>query len=681
MSSIPFKRLAALSLVGGFGAGCTMLLTVPEISQRTFPPPPPFTVDTPPIRSEHVKRLKEFNTPEKAVDILVIGGGATGCGVALDAATRGLSVALVEASDYASGTSSKSTKLLHGGVRYLEKAFKHLDYGWLKLVFEALRERSVAIHQAPYLCHPLPTLLPCYGSGERPFYWFGLKFYDLLAAIELGTLEFSHGLTKEKALKLMPFLRTTREGTGELDGAIVYFDGQMDDARLNVNIAMTAARYGATVANYVKAVAMKQDMQPSIFIADETKAPKPVELRLRDEVDGKEFTVFAKAVVNAAGPWTDTVSELAGKGNAHRIHGSLGVHVTLPKEFAGKDHALIIPKTKDGRVVFLVPWQGVAIAGTTDTPLQADLKHDIQPISRDVDFILDSVESYTNLKINQKDIKSVWAGVRPLAAPDAPKPFNFDDKSDIDTTQLRVSMRTAKRWFSLIDTTSGNYMTDNKTSDSSREHKVEVDANSSTVTITGGKWTTFRKMAQDVVDSALEKLPAFNVDNKWEEKKAVTENVVLVGGDVGPGINGELLQNVMVTAHVSEDVALELYNRYGSKALDLAKEFLAESVKKAKQNRDRIHPDHPILAGEVRYCAKYEQVVQISDFLSRRSRLSFQDVEAARTAVPLIADILAEEHKWGRGEKKKQVELANEHLKTFTMKSFEEWGLAHDARK
>ncbi|KAF5202205.1 Glycerol-3-phosphate dehydrogenase sdp6 protein, partial [Thalictrum thalictroides] len=323
-------------------------------------------------------------SPSNPFDVLVVGGGATGCGVALDAVSRGLRVGLVEREDFSSGTSSRSTKLIHGGVRYLEKAFFNFDYGQLKLVFHALEERKQVIQNAPHLCHALPCMTPCFDWFEVVYYWMGLKLYDLVAGPRL--LHLSRYYSSEESVELFPTL--AKNGGGRhLKGTVVYYDGQMNDSRLNVGLACTAALAGASVLNHAEVVSfLKEDDSNRIVGA-----------RIRDSLSGKEFDAYAKVIVNAAGPFCDAVRKMADKDAPSMILPSSGVHIVLPDYYSPEGMGLIVPKTKDGRVVFMLPWLGRTVAGTTDSNTKITMLP--EPHEDEIQFILDAICDYLNVKV------------------------------------------------------------------------------------------------------------------------------------------------------------------------------------------------------------------------------------------------------------------------------------------
>ena len=304
-------------------------------------------------------------------DVLVIGGGATGSGCALDAATRGLKTAMVELDDFSSGTSSRSTKLIHGGVRYLQKAILGLDYEQYKMVKEALHERANLLQIAPHLSFPLPIMLPVYRWWQLPYFWAGIKAYDLVSGTEC--LESSYLLTKSRALEQFPMLKKK-----ELCGAIVYYDGMHNDARMNISIAISAARLGATITNHTKVLALNKDAEGVISGA-----------RVRNQLTGEEFDIKAKSVINATGPFTDSIRKMDDGQTRDIVCPSAGIHIMLPDYYSPSSMGLLDPATSDGRVIFFLPWEGLTIAGTTDTP--CPVTHSPGPSEQDVQLILNEV--------------------------------------------------------------------------------------------------------------------------------------------------------------------------------------------------------------------------------------------------------------------------------------------------
>jgi len=332
-------------------------------------------------------------------DLLVIGGGATGSGIALDAATRGLKVALVEREDFSSGTSSKSTKLVHGGVRYLEKAVWNLDYDQYNLVREALRERQNFLHVAPHLSSWLPVMLPLQKWWQAPYFWAGTKFYDLLAGSAANPS--SYFLTKRKALELFPMLKKE-----SIAGALVYYDGQHDDARTNISLAMTAALYGATTVNYLEVTQLEKDCNGKLSGAHVRDLMSAKDSKTEND----EFVIRAKGIINATGPFADAIEQMDQPKKRDIIAPSLGTHIVLPGYVTPSSMGLLNPATSDGRVLFLLPWQGNTLAGTTDAPCGITRN----PVAKedDIGFILNEIRDYLNPDINlrREDVLAAWSG-------------------------------------------------------------------------------------------------------------------------------------------------------------------------------------------------------------------------------------------------------------------------------
>lgn len=484
------------------------------------------------------------------VDVVVIGGGATGLGVAVDAASRGLSVVLLEAEDFAKGTSSRATKLVHGGVRYLAQ-------GNISLVREALHERTALLRNAPHLAAPLGFVMPSYKCWETPFYGVGLKAYDALAGKDgLGSTRF---LTKRHVETALPGVRT--QG---LKGGVMYWDGQFDDARLALALARTAAQHSALLVNYcpVSELLYTNGRITGVVCHDaETK---------------QSFQIHAPCIINATGVWVDHLRTQ----DAHHtsqptdslVSPSQGVHLVVDREFLPSEHALLIPKTADGRVLFAVPWLGKVILGTTDTP-RHDLALEPTPFESEIDFILTEAANYLTKKPTRADVKSMWVGLRPLVK--APS-------------------------------TEGN------TKKLSREHTI-LSSHSGLVTVTGGKWTTYRAMAEDVLDHCEEH---GLLDLKT--KPSVTKHLRLVGA---PDHNSWRM------VHTQPD-----NTAYGTEAT------WVQSLEGA---------DTEILPGltqaMVRFAVRYEYARTVEDVLARRSRWLFLDAKAAADAAQSVANILQSE--------------------------------------
>lgn len=488
-------------------------------------------------------------------DIAVVGGGATGLGVALDAASRGLKVVLVESHDFAKGTSSRATKLVHGGVRYLAQ-------GNISLVYEALHERSTILRNAPHLAHRLPFVVPAYQWWERAFYGLGLTLYDALAGkAGLGRTQL---LGRKAALEAMPMV--TPDG---LRGAVKYWDAQFNDARLALALARTAAREGALLLNYCKADALTYQQG------------KVAGLRCTDVETGVQYGIRASCVINAAGVWVDALRE--SDEDAHTAAGgrpihamvapSQGVHLVVSGDFLASDHALMVPKTADGRVLFAVPWLGKVILGTTDTP-RHDLPREPLAFKEEIDFILKEAGRYLVRSPQRSDVLSAWVGLRPLV-----KPQGEDGES---------------------------------TKGLSREHTVLV-SRSGLVTVTGGKWTTYRAMAEDVIQKCQERHLLGSVP------VSPTSQLRLVGAPEAA--------EPLLGIHLPEGL-----HSYGAEAVAVA----------GMPGSDRVLAPG-LTEGMVRFAARYEYARTVEDVLARRSRLLFLDARLASAVAVPVAGILEQE--------------------------------------
>jgi glycerol-3-phosphate dehydrogenase len=485
-------------------------------------------------------------------DVAIIGGGATGLGVALDAAARGFSVVLVESHDFAKGTSSRATKLVHGGVRYLAQ-------GNVGLVREALHERTRLLHNAPHLAQPLPFVMPSYRLWETPFYGAGLMMYDALAGkAGLGATEF---LKREQALACLPTLRP--DG---LKGGVKYWDGQFDDARLALALARTAASRGALVFNYCAATGLHHENG------------KVAGLSCQDRETGKIYALRAGCVINATGVWVDELRQMDGAAIGRQVKPmvapSQGVHVVVDQKFLPGGHALMVPKTADGRVLFGVPWLGKLILGTTDTP-RHDLPLEPRPFDEELEFILSESARYLIKAPRRSDIRSMWVGLRPLVKPQG------DDGED--------------------------------TKGLSREHTVLV-SRSGLVTVTGGKWTTYRAMAEDVLDKCADK------HLLKRTRAGVTANLMLVGGDPLPGPRAPMSEPQGLHSYGSEAAAVA--------ALRGARRELGAGLTEAM----------------VRFAARSEYARTVEDVLARRCRLLFLDARLAGSLAGEVGAILEQEN-------------------------------------
>ena len=493
-------------------------------------------------REEMMSRLLDRTEPW---DMLIIGGGATGIGIAVDAASRGYDILLVEQSDYGKGTSSRSTKLVHGGVRYLQQ-------GNITLVMEALKERGILRENAPHLVHDLAFVVPNYDWWEAPFYGIGLKVYDLLA----GRYGFgpSKILSTDETVKRIPTLKT-----GGLRGGVIYYDGQFDDARLLINLARTAAEQGATLLNYARVIAFTNDragyLNGAVF---------------EDIESGKEHSVKARVIINATGPFADQVRKMDDPEVSPLISPSQGIHLVFDKSFLPGNSAIMVPHTKDGRVMFAIPYLGATLVGTTDTPID-NLSLEPRALPEEIEFILETAGLYLQKAPSRDDILSVFSGIRPLVGA----------SDDMNTASL------------------------------SRDHTIII-SNSGLLTIAGGKWTTYRQMAEDCVNHAATLAGL-------EARPCVTKRLNIHGYHKSPQKFGSL--------------AL-----YGSDAPAIQDLMRADALR-----QELIHPALSALCGEVVWAVRFEAARTIDDFLARRTRSLFLNAQAAIQAAPKVASLMAAE--------------------------------------
>lgn len=464
-------------------------------------------------------------------DLVIIGGGATGLGAAVDAASRGYKTLLVEQYDFAKGTSSRSTKLVHGGVRYLQQ-------GNIKLVREALRERGYLLKNAPHLTSIQAFIVPAFRWWEKAYYAIGLSMYDLLSGkLSLGKTKI---LSRKQTISRLPAISTK-----ELSGGVLYYDGQFDDSRLCTDLAITAINYGASLMNYCKAVGFEKEKE------------KIVAVQLEDTLTGNHYTVPARSVINATGVFTDALLQMDDNTREAMVSPSQGIHLVVDKHFFPGDDAMMIPKTDDGRVLFAVPWHRQVVLGTTDTPIETAVIEP-KPLEEEINFILDHINRYGSFTIRRSDVKSVFVGLRPLVK-----------KSGTGNTALL-----------------------------SRDHTLLI-ASSGLVTITGGKWTTYRKMAEDAVDNAV-------FVAKLAKRECITRDL-RIGDPAG--------REKILAALIADDPALA----------------------------ETLHPAYPYTWAEILYAIRYEMAQTAEDLLARRTRLLLLDAEAAITLAPAVAAFIGQE--------------------------------------
>ncbi|HVA38936.1 MAG TPA: FAD-dependent oxidoreductase [Candidatus Dormibacteraeota bacterium] len=508
-------------------------------------------------RHQQVARLRT-----EPFDLLVIGGGSTGTAIALDAAARGLRAALVERGDFAFGTSSRSTKLIHGGVRYLEQAVRGLDRSQLTLVRHALDERATLLRIAPHLTHPLPLATPVYSLWERLYLQAGLTLYDRLAGSRaIGATRF---MPRAEAVSRFPELRDR-----SLRGAILYYDGQFDDARMCVTLALTAHREGAALANYLEVTGLSKT------------ANRVRGAQVLDRVSGERFAIHARAVVNATGPYADAIRALDEPGPEPLLRVSAGVHLVFDDVLGSGETGLLIPKTDDGRILFILPWQGKTLVGTTDEP--ATVEADPRPAEGQIAYLLRHVNRYLRKPLDRSDVRAAWSGLRPLVAAGGSRP----------TAAL------------------------------ARDHVI-VESSSGLVTVTGGKWTTYRLIAADAVDHVVASAGLAPTCG------CRTAELPLVGArEYRP----DGWERLAAAFGIEREVAQHLHRAYGDRAAGVAE--IAAAGYGAP-----LAPGFPYVEAEVVWAAREEMALNAGDVLARRTRLAFLDTAAAERAKARVDELM-----------------------------------------
>ncbi len=522
-------------------------------------------------RSEELAKLQE--TPNW--DVIIIGGGACGLGTAVDAASRGYKTILVEAIDFAKGTSSRSTKLAHGGVRYLEQ-------GNFPLVIEALKERGLMEKNAGHLVRNLSFVIPNYNWWGGYFYTIGLTLYDLLAGrLSLGASKY---LSKAKTIELLP----TIEQKGLRNG-VIYHDGQFDDSRMAINLAQTAIENGACVLNYAKVIHLLKD-----------KDHKVIGVVIEDQETGTKHEIKGTAIINATGVFTNSIMKMNDKVYKKYIVPSQGIHLVFDKSFLPNNDALMIPKTSDGRVLFAVPWHDKIVVGTTDTLMKS---HSLEPIAtvEEVEFVLETVQRFLSKKPTRADVLSVFSGLRPLSAPES------EGQS---------------------------------TKEVSRSHKIIV-SETGLISITGGKWTTYRKIAEDLIDKAI------SVHN-LPKIACKTEHISIHGNQ--------------------KTTALDRENHLYIYGTDIP--AILQLQENEPELKEKLHPDYDYTMAEVAWSIRNEMARSIDDVLARRVRLLFLDARAAIACSEKVADLLTKELGHDDTWKENQIAVFKTLANGFLLKEF-----------
>jgi glycerol-3-phosphate dehydrogenase len=509
-----------------------------------------------------------INESQKKWDIIIIGGGATGLGVALDAVTRGYKTLLLEQSDFTKATSSRSTKLVHGGVRYLAQ-------GDVLLVTEALHERGLFLKNAPHLTANQEFIIPAYTLWDVILYTVGLKFYDLLAGrLSMGK---SYFISKSKALDRLPLLKP--EG---LKGGIVYHDGQFDDSRMAIGLARACIENGGTVLNYFRVNNLLKNSEGRI-----------TGVLAKDLESGEEYNFNCRLVINATGIFADEVHRMDDPSSKSTIRPSQGVHIVLDSSFLQSSSAIMIPKTDDGRVLFAIPWYGKVVVGTTDTPLD-NITLEPKALDQEIDFILRTAGRYLTKPPKREDVKCIFAGLRPLAAnPDKPE----------------------------------------ATKEVSRRHKITLSS-SRLLSIIGGKWTSYRRMAEETIDRAVRA-------GILEKRKCVTRDFSLY--------------------HANKPLKIERLKIYGINGWEI-EEMIADKPDLG----ELIHPDLPYTKAEIIWICRNEMPVRLEDMLARRLRALFLDARASSDSAPVVAELMAKElgfgNSWQENEILKYNNLLNNYI-------------------
>ncbi len=522
---------------------------------------------------ERESLLDELKTSNRNWDFIIIGGGATGLGIAVDASSRGYSTVLLEQADFAKATSGRSTKLVHGGVRYLQN-------GDIALVWEALHERGYLRKNAPHLVKNQRFIIGNYRWWEKPFYTIGLTLYDLLAGtMSLGR---SKPMSRKDVIKSIPQIVQRH-----LKGGVVYHDGQFDDSRLAVNLMQTAREHGAMVVNHTGVIKLLKDA-----------GGKVCGVVAEDKISGGSFSLEGKCIINATGIFVDSIIQMDDPGTKPLVRPSQGVHLVVDKSFLGGDDAIMIPKTSDGRVMFGVPWHNRVILGTTDVPVK-EFVLEPKALNEEVEFILETAGRYLSKKPQRKDVLCVFAGLRPLAAP----------KNNSDGT---------------------------KTKEISRSHKL-LTSPSGLVTITGGKWTTYRRMAEDTVDMALKtKGLAF--------RRCLTRDLKIHGWLEHPDRNDHMY----------------IYGTDREKIIGLQEEN--------REYGEKLHPDLEFTIGEVVWAVRKEMARTVDDVLARRVRILYLDARLSIAVAPKVAAIMAAELGKDKGWEQQQIHDYTELAQAYILK-------------
>ncbi|MFN3782433.1 MAG: glycerol-3-phosphate dehydrogenase/oxidase [Spirosomataceae bacterium] len=544
-----------------------------------------------------MNRLTQLNKIKTTdyFDVCVIGGGASGAGVALDATLRGYKVILIEKNDFGGETSSRSTKLIHGGVRYLEQAVKKFDFGQLKQVRHGLAERRFLLQNAPHLTKPLAIVTPVFHWLEGLYYSIGLKIYGLFS--QDAAFPSSKWLSKKQTLEFIPTL------SNRLQSAVMYYDGQLDDARYTLALVQSAEKNGAVVLNHAAVTSFEIDEKGKLSGA-----------KVVDALAEKEVQINARVFVNCTGPFADTIRLMANPNEQPRIRPSKGVHIVLPSRFLASEKAVLIPKTKDGRLIFVIPFQHKVLIGTTDTPYE---NTENEPIleEEEVSYLLETVAPYFTQQPTKNEVEAGFGGLRPL---------------------ISAKSREGKQTKTLL-----------------RDHEVEGDTKSGLISLLGGKWTTYRLMAEDTthaIDTFLK---------KGGIKPCQTKNFRLVGAQ---NLQFDVAHSLDMggSLGLTKEECLEMYQRYGDQ-LDVLWQIMQEDT----SYLDKLHPAFTYRLGEVVYASRYEMAMTLRDFFARRIRLEILDWSAVKESMRQVADVMGKELGWALETKELEINRYESLLSDF----------------
>ncbi|KAL7346848.1 glycerol-3-phosphate dehydrogenase [Encephalitozoon intestinalis] len=541
-----------------------------------------------PTREAMMERLRS-----EVFDLIIVGAGSSGAGCALDGATRGLKVALVDAGDFGSGTSSKSTKLVHGGVRYLASAVSNLDWSQYKLVWQALEERSTMFRISPYLTNSIKIMVPVYSRILIPYYYIGLKLYDWISGLK--SLGGSYFIGRKEAIDVFPHVNKKN-----LCGAMVYFDGQQDDVRNNVMLVMTAVYHGAVATNYLSVKSLI------------SSGGKITGVRCKDGITGSEMEIKGLGVINSTGSFADDLRKKSDSSTGEIISQSSGTHIVIPKEYAPKEMGFLDPLTGDNRIAFFMPWMGKTLVGATDIKAKNELSP--SPTKEDLKFLMHEVRAYTSqgLKLVKDEVSAIWTGIRPLVKDD-----------EVSETSSIV-----------------------------RKHFVKIEKNG-LLTVTGGKWTIYRKIAEDAIDLAIRE---FSLKPKGP---CVTKYVQILGSD---GYSEDTYVSIQRKLGVGKDTAERLTRFYGTMALKLAK------YRRRGKKKDHLSEKYTYLVEEVEYCIDNEMAVRICDVLCNRLMIGLIDVKEAYRCLGKVLEIFKRKHRWDADRCNREEVDAIRMLNTYGLK-------------